>query len=51
MPVYDCDYRKTPEATRERRATLIRKWREKGCTEQKISELIQRRMRSRRQWW
>lgn len=51
MPVdYDYGYN-VSEETRARRAALIAKWRSMGCTEGKINKLIQRRMRSYRQWW
>jgi len=35
----------------KRRADLIKKWRDKGCSENKINELIQRRINSKRQYW
>ncbi len=44
-------YGQVPEAVRVRRAALVARWRAMGCTENKINTLIQRRMRSRRQWW
>lgn len=51
MPT-DGTYNKTiPDVVKARRAALIAKWRAMGCTEGKIMELVQRRIRSRRQWW
>lgn len=39
------------EGVKAVRAALIAKWKAMGCTESKIWTLIERRMRSRRQWW
>jgi uncharacterized protein YdiU (UPF0061 family) len=45
------DWGQVAEAVSKRRAALIAKWRAMGCTEGKILTLMQRRIRSRRQWW
>lgn len=48
---YDRFDREHFERVKARRSALIAKWRAMGCTEGKIQTLIQRRIRSRRQWW
>ena len=40
-----------PDHVKARREALIAKWKAMGCTEGQIWTLIERRMRSRRQWW
>jgi uncharacterized protein YdiU (UPF0061 family) len=51
MPCDGTEYEPIPDEVRARRVALIAKWRAMGCAEGKINTLIERRMRSRRQWW
>jgi hypothetical protein len=51
MPTFGFDYGKTYKLIKERRDALIKKWKDKGCTDQKIWSLIQRRINSQIKYW
>jgi len=44
-------YKHIDKEIQKRRSSLIAKWKAKGCSDNKIQELIYRRINSKKQYW
>ena len=44
-------YKHTSEELQKRRMNMIAKWKAKGCSDNKVQELIDRRINSKRKYW